>query len=60
VRAQCNFDENKLEENLMALAGTIEKARPSGCKGKLWNTATVTSTMGPTIKIDLSSLKKAA
>jgi large subunit ribosomal protein L1 len=60
VRAQCNFDENKLEENLMALAGTIEKARPSGCKGKLWNTATVTSTMGPPIKIDLSSLKKAA
>ena len=44
----------------MALAGTIEKARPSGCKGKLWNTAAITSTMGPAIKLDLAALKEAA
>ena len=41
----------------MALAATIEKNRPTGCKGKLWNTATISSTMGPGIKLDLASLK---
>ena len=41
------------------LADTIEKNRPSGCKGKLWNTATITSTMGPAIKIEIASLKQA-
>lgn len=53
-RVQCNFDDDKLTENLMALTGTIEKVRPSGCKGKLWNTATLSSTMGPAIKLDLA------
>jgi len=55
---KCDFDEDKLQENLMALAATIEKNRPTGCKGKLWNTAAITSTMGPAIKIDLASLKE--
>lgn len=36
---------------------TIEKNRPTGCKGKLWNTATITSTMGPGIKLDISALR---
>jgi large subunit ribosomal protein L1 len=52
-----DFDEAKLTENLMALASTIEKNRPTGCKGKLWNTATISSTMGPGIKIELAALK---
>jgi large subunit ribosomal protein L1 len=51
------FDENSLAENLAALSGTIEKERPSGCKGKLWKTAAISSTMGPGIKIDLAALK---
>ena len=55
--AQADFDASKLEENLLALAGTIEKNRPTGCKGKLWNTATISSTMGPGIKLDLALLK---
>ena len=42
----------------MALANTIEKNRPTGCKGKLWNTATISSTMGPGIKLDLLALKQ--
>merc|ERR1719163_1665116 len=54
-----DFDEKKLEENLMALYETIDKARPTGCKGKMWNTATLSSTMGPGIKLDLASLKSA-
>merc|ERR1719163_2423596 len=57
---KCDFDEASLEGNLMALSQTIEKNRPTGCKGKLWNTATLSSTMGPGIKLDLASLKSAA
>ena len=56
--AQCDFDEAKLKENLMALSATIEKNRPTGCKGKLWQTATISSTMGPGIRLDLASLKE--
>merc|ERR1719201_529321 len=54
---KCDFESDKLEENLMALASTIDKNRPTGCKGKLWVTAAISSTMGPAIKIDLASLK---
>jgi len=52
-----DFDEDKLLENLVALSSTIEKNRPTGCKGKLWNSATLASTMGPGIKLDLAALK---
>merc|ERR1711968_187447 len=54
---KADFDEKALEENLLALADTIEKNRPSGCKGKLWNTAYITSTMGPSIKLDIASIR---
>merc|ERR1719502_540614 len=54
---KCDFDDDKLKENLLALTATIDKARPSGCKGKLWNTATLSSTMGPAIKLDLALIK---
>ena len=56
---KCDFSEDKLTENLIALATTIDKARPTGCKGKMWKTATITSTMGPGIKLDLNDLKTA-
>ena len=55
--AKIRVQADALEANLMSLAATIEKNRPTGCKGKLWNTAYITSTMGPSIKLDLASLK---
>ena len=36
---------------------TIEKNRPTGCKGKLWNSAAICSTMGPATRLDLAELK---
>jgi len=54
---KADFTEANLEANLAALFDTIEKARPTGCKGKLWNTAAICSTMGPAIKLDLAALK---
>merc|ERR1719502_1609313 len=56
---KADFSTDDIAKNLVALAKTIEKNRPSGCKGKLWQTAAISSTMGPAIKIDLASLKGA-
>ncbi len=53
-----DFEASALTENLLTLASTIDKNRPTGCKGKLWSSATITSTMGPPIKLDLSQLKR--
>lgn len=39
---------------------TIEKSRPTGAKGKLWITATLASSMGPAIKLDVAALRSAA
>jgi len=52
-----DFDEDKLLENLISVASVVEKNRPSGCKGKLWNTVSLSSTMGPGIKVDINALK---
>lgn len=52
-----DFEAKSLEGNLAAITQTIEKNRPTGCKGKLWNTATITSTMGPGIKLDVTALR---
>jgi len=52
-----DFTEKNLELNLAALSDVIEKNRPTGCKGKLWNSASICSTMGPGVKLDLSALK---
>merc|ERR1719373_1335071 len=41
---KCDFDESALQGNLAAVTQCIEKNRPSGCKGKLWVSATLAST----------------
>merc|ERR1740139_1679686 len=45
------------QKNLAAIYEVIEKNRPTGCKGKLWNTAAICSTMGPSTRLDLNELK---
>lgn len=47
-----SFDEKKLEENLAALMNAIKKARPAAAKGSYVKKVTLTSTMGPGVKID--------
>jgi len=53
---KCDFDDAKLEENLKTLLETVNKARPTGAKGKLWKTATISCTMGPSIKLDAAEI----
>jgi large subunit ribosomal protein L1 len=47
-----SFDEAKLEENMATLVGEIVKAKPSGTKGVFIKTITMTTTMGPGIRLD--------
>ena len=49
-----SFDENKLLENLATLVQEVVKARPPGAKGQFVRTMTLTTTMGPGIKLDLA------
>jgi large subunit ribosomal protein L1 len=53
-----DFSEEQLKENLLAVYNSIEKNRPSGVKGKYFKSFTICTTMSPSVKLDLSSLKK--
>jgi large subunit ribosomal protein L1 len=47
-----SFTEDKLFENMSALLEAIKKAKPSAAKGTYLRHITVTSTMGPGVKVD--------
>jgi large subunit ribosomal protein L1 len=51
-----SFDEAKLIENAKALADAIQKAKPAGAKGTYLKRASLSSTMGPGIRVDVSTL----
>jgi large subunit ribosomal protein L1 len=48
-----SFEEEKLLENLATVVQEIVKARPSGAKGQFIRSATLATTMGPGIKLEL-------
>ena len=50
-----DFSETQLLENLQALYNSIEKNRPAGVKGKYFKSLFLCTTMGPSIKLDLTS-----
>jgi large subunit ribosomal protein L1 len=50
------FENNALQENLQALLGDLQKAKPSTAKGVYMRKVTVSSTMGPGIPVELASL----
>jgi len=49
---KASFEADKLYENFTALMDAIRKARPAGAKGAYIKRITITTTMGPGIKID--------
>jgi len=53
---KASFSENALVENIKAFAGAVAKARPSGVKGIFVKRIAISSTMGPGLKIEPSSL----
>ena len=52
-----SFDEQKLLENCLAVIDEIVRAKPSSAKGRYILSATLTTTMGPGIRIDASKTK---
>ncbi len=53
---KASFDDDKLLENIRAFVDAIQKAKPTGAKGTYVKKAAVSSTMGPGIRVDVSSL----
>ncbi len=50
------FDENQLRENLVTLIEELKKAKPEGSKGVYMKKLTLSTTMGPGIPLDLSTV----
>lgn len=56
---KASFDASAIEENIKALVGAVQKARPSGAKGNYIQKVSLSSTMGPGIKVDTASALEA-
>ncbi len=57
---KASFADKALVENIIAFIDAINKAKPSGVKGTYMKKAAVSSTMGPGLKLDLSTTSNAA
>ena len=55
-----SFPAQKLIENAQALASSVVKAKPVAAKGKYVKSVAVSSTMGPGVRIDATSVETAA
>ncbi|MGH7690085.1 MAG: 50S ribosomal protein L1 [Steroidobacteraceae bacterium] len=53
---KASFQVNALRENLMALVADLQKAKPAAAKGQYLKRVSVSSTMGPGIAVDTSTL----
>jgi large subunit ribosomal protein L1 len=53
---KASFDQGKLVENIKAFADAVVKAKPTGAKGTYVQKIAISSTMGPGVKIDPSSV----
>lgn len=58
IFGKASFESNKLAENLKSFVNVILKSKPSTAKGTYVKNITISSTMGPGVKIDLSSFDK--
>ncbi len=53
-----SFAPEDLLVNLKALQETIDRHRPSGAKGRYWRSVFVSASMGPSIEVDINSLRE--
>jgi large subunit ribosomal protein L1 len=58
IVGKLDFDTKKLADNVASLISDLNKSKPSSAKGKYMKNITISSTMGPGIRVDLSSVEK--
>ena len=58
IVGKVSFDEDKLTENLVSFINEVIKNKPTGVKGSFVKNISISSTMGPGVKIDLNSFDK--
>ena len=58
IIGKVSFDNDKLVENLKAFVEAIMKVKPSTVKGSYVKNISISSTMGPGVKLDLNSFDK--
>jgi large subunit ribosomal protein L1 len=57
IIGKVSFESNALEENANALIDAIKRAKPSSAKGTYLKAITLSSTMGPGVKVDPASVR---
>jgi len=62
IVGKISFDEGKLKDNILAFINTIIKLKPSAAKGTYVKSMTISTTMGPGVKLDksITTVKAAA
>jgi len=58
IVGKLDFDTKKLADNVASLISDLNKSKPASSKGKYMKNITISSTMGPGIRVDLSSVEK--
>ena len=52
-----SFEDSKLAENFTAITETLMKIKPQAAKGTYMRNASIASTMGPGVRVDVSGFK---
>ncbi len=60
IVGKASFDEKQLAENVATLLDAIVRAKPAAAKGTYLRSITLTSTMGPGVKVDPNRIKATA
>lgn len=56
IAGKVNFDNKDLLSNIKAAVSAVKEARPEGVKGKYMESMYLTTTMGPSVRVDLDKI----